>query len=107
MLIVNDSHKSTSTDDSKTREMANNVTVNNIAVVSFYATMHEDILNLVKDNHVAMILIIFHKHSSANGELLQRDNHSIRRVNKHLLVNPPHFIGILVKRRLRSSSSSL
>lgn len=87
--------------------MANNVTVNNLTDVSSYATMREDILNLSENNHVAMILVPFHKRSSTNGELLQRDNHSIRRVKKHLLVNPPRSIGILIEQGLRSSSSSL
>lgn len=67
--------------------------------------MHEDVFNLAVEKRVAMILLPYHKQLAADGGL-QGENHSLKEVNKNILVNSPCSVGILVDRGLRSSIRS-
>lgn len=123
MMIVHDVHKTASsgTINSLTREKAESeqiinafedfesendaVTVDPLTVVSPYATIHEDVFNLAKEKQVAMIFLPYHKQLAVDGRL-QDENHSLKEINKNILVNPPCSVGILVDRGLRSSIRS-
>ncbi|KAJ4725060.1 Cation/H(+) antiporter [Melia azedarach] len=119
MLIVNDKRKtSTGNVNNLNRDKAeseliinafenyeaenDSVTVHPLTAVSPYATMHEDIFNLAEDKRVAMILVPFHKQSTADDEL-PGDSNSLKEVNQNLLANAPCSVGILVDRGLQSS----
>ncbi|KAL5832827.1 hypothetical protein ACOSQ3_016501 [Xanthoceras sorbifolium] len=119
MLIVHDSYRTNTSNHPPSREKAESdqiigafveyesrnpaVSVHPLSAVSPYNTMHEDICNLAEDNHVAMILVPFHKEATADGGL-QGENRNVKEVNQKLLDAAPCSVGIFVDRGLGSSS---
>ncbi|XVF58795.1 hypothetical protein PTKIN_Ptkin07bG0095300 [Pterospermum kingtungense] len=117
MLIVHNTHKSSSPALNKTQAQSNHIinafenfelhanciSIQPLTVISPYSSMHEDIYNLAEDKRVALIIIPFHKQQTVDGGM-ETTNSAFRTVNKNLLANAPCSVGILVDRGLGGST---
>ena len=71
------------------------------AVVSSYATIHRDIYNLAEEKQASLVLLPFHKHSSAEGGL-EITNTAFSEINQNVMKDAPCSVGIFVDRGLGS-----
>ncbi|OIW00475.1 hypothetical protein TanjilG_05825 [Lupinus angustifolius] len=79
------------------------VSVQPLAAVSPYSTMHEDICNLAEDKRVAFIILPFHKQQTVDGGM-EPTNTAFRSVNQNVLANSPCSVGILVDKGFNGSN---
>ncbi|XP_039035947.1 cation/H(+) antiporter 3-like [Hibiscus syriacus] len=82
------------------------VKVNAFTAISPPKLMHEDIFNMVLENHISFILVPFHRKWCIEG-YFEAENNVIRNLNRNVLDQVPCSIGILVDRRRKLSSSRL
>ncbi|XP_027903580.1 cation/H(+) antiporter 15-like [Vigna unguiculata] len=77
-----------------------NASVETLAAVSSYETIHKDIHHIADERQTSLILLPFHKHSSAEGAL-EETNPVFREINRNVMRYAPCSVGILVDRGKR------
>lgn len=80
-----------------------NASVETLAAVSSYETIHKDIYNIADERQTSLILLPFHKHSSVEGAL-EETNPVFREINRNVMRYAPCSVGILVDRGHRLPS---
>ncbi|XP_038988008.1 cation/H(+) antiporter 15-like [Phoenix dactylifera] len=73
------------------------VSIQPLTAFSSPNTMHEDVCTLAEERHSSLIVLPFHRHQTADGELAE-GNTNIRTVNLNVLVNPPCSVAVFVDR---------
>ncbi|TKY73542.1 Cation/H(+) antiporter 15 [Spatholobus suberectus] len=71
--------------------------VETLAAVSSYETIHRDIYNIADEKQASLILLPFHKQSSAEGAL-EETNAAFKEINQNVMHRAPCSVGILVDR---------
>ncbi|KHN19263.1 Cation/H(+) antiporter 15, partial [Glycine soja] len=74
-----------------------NTSLETLSAVSSYETIHKDIYNIADEKRASLILIPFHKHSSAEGTL-EVTNPAFKEINQNVMNYAPCSVGILVDR---------
>jgi len=87
------------------RENKGNAFIQHYVAVSPYATMHNDICQLAYDKGVNIIIVPFHAHWDADGNIVD-PSLPIREVNNKVLEKAPCSVGLLVDRGLVAGSKS-
>jgi hypothetical protein len=82
------------------------VSIQTLAAVSPYQTMHEDVSVLAEDKHVSLIVVPFHKQQTVDGGM-EPINPSIRAFNENLLATSPCSVAILVDRGLSAAAARM
>ncbi|KAK7350645.1 hypothetical protein VNO77_09490 [Canavalia gladiata] len=80
-------------------------TVESLAAVSSFETIHKDIYNIAEEKLVSLILLPFHKQSNAEG-CLEVTNSGFKDINQNVMQEAPCSVGILVDRGHVSVSKS-
>ncbi|RHN56334.1 putative cation/H+ exchanger [Medicago truncatula] len=83
------------------REAYDAIRVETLNVVSEYATIHEDIYNLVNEKHTSLILLPFHKQLSPEGAFETTDV-AFKDINLNVMQSAPCSVGLFVDRNLGS-----
>ncbi|WVZ77783.1 hypothetical protein U9M48_025607 [Paspalum notatum var. saurae] len=82
------------------------VSIQTLAAVSPYQTMHEDVSVLAEDKHVSLIVIPFHKQQTVDGGMEPINPH-VRGFNESLLSSSPCSVAILVDRGLSAAAARM
>ncbi|KAI5010150.1 hypothetical protein ZWY2020_012287 [Hordeum vulgare] len=82
------------------------VSIQTLAAVSPYQTMHDDVSVLAEDKHVSLIVIPFHKQQTVDGGM-EPINPSIKGFNESLLSTSPCSVAILVDRGLSAATARM
>ena len=82
------------------------VSIQTLAAVSPYHTMHDDVSVLGEDKHVSLIVIPFHKQQTVDGGM-EPINPSIKGFNESLLASSPCSVAILVDRGLSAAAARM
>ncbi|XP_062181146.1 cation/H(+) antiporter 15-like [Phragmites australis] len=82
------------------------VSIQTLAAVSPYQTMHEDVSVLAEDKHVSLIVVPFHKQQTVDGAM-EPINPNIRGFNESLLSTSPCSVAILVDRGLSAAAARM
>ncbi|CAM0901925.1 unnamed protein product [Alopecurus aequalis] len=82
------------------------VSIQTLAAVSPYQTMHDDVSVLGEDKHVSLIVIPFHKQQTVDGGM-EPINPSIKGFNESLLASSPCSVAILVDRGLSAAAARM
>ncbi|KAF7024340.1 hypothetical protein CFC21_036701 [Triticum aestivum] len=82
------------------------VSIQTLAAVSPYQTMHDDVSVLAEDKHVSLIVVPFHKQQTVDGGM-EPINTSIRGFNESLLSASPCSVAILVDRGLSAAAARM
>ncbi|TVU36600.1 hypothetical protein EJB05_18539 [Eragrostis curvula] len=82
------------------------VSIQTLAAVSPYQTMHEDVSVLAEDKHVSLIVVPFHKQQTVDGGM-EPINPNVRSFNEHLLSASPCSVAILVDRGLSAAAARM
>ncbi|KAL6616278.1 hypothetical protein ACP70R_038548 [Stipagrostis hirtigluma subsp. patula] len=82
------------------------VSIQTLAAVSPYQTMHEDVSVLAEDKHVSLIVVPFHKQQTVDGGM-EAINTNIRSFNENLLSTSPCSVAILVDRGLSAAAARM
>ncbi|XP_020198260.1 cation/H(+) antiporter 15-like [Aegilops tauschii subsp. strangulata] len=82
------------------------VSIQTLAAVSPYQTMHDDVSVLAEDKHVSLIVIPFHKQQTVDGGM-EPINPSIKLFNESLLATSPCSVAILVDRGLSAAAARM
>jgi hypothetical protein len=77
------------------------IRVQTLNVVSEYATIHEDIYNLVNEKHTSLILLPFQKQLSSEGAF-ETINVAFKDINLNVMQSAPCSVGLFVDRNLGS-----
>lgn len=75
------------------------ISVQPLAAISSYDTMHEDICSYAENKRVALLIIPFHQQQKINGSM-EEDNPAIRGVNLNVLGEATCSVGIFLDRGL-------
>uniref|UniRef100_A0ACD5UEW4 Uncharacterized protein n=1 Tax=Avena sativa TaxID=4498 RepID=A0ACD5UEW4_AVESA len=82
------------------------VSIQTLAAVSPYQSMHDDVSVLGEDKHVSLIVIPFHKQQTVDGGM-EPINPSIKGFNESLLSTSPCSVAILVDRGLSAAAARM
>jgi hypothetical protein len=82
------------------------VSIQTLAAVSPYQTMHEDVSVLAEDKHVSLIVVPFHKQQTVDGGMEPINSH-VRGFNESLLSTSPCSVAILVDRGLSAAAARM
>ncbi|KAG8078294.1 hypothetical protein GUJ93_ZPchr0007g3219 [Zizania palustris] len=82
------------------------VSIQTLAAVSPYQSMHDDVSVLAEDKHVSLIVVPFHKQQTVDGGM-EPINQSIRGFNESLLSTSPCSVAILVDRGLSAAAARM
>ncbi|CAL4953931.1 unnamed protein product [Urochloa decumbens] len=82
------------------------VSIQTLAAVSPYQTMHEDVSVLAEDKHVSLIVVPFHKQQTVDGGM-EAINPHVRGFNESLLTSSPCSVAILVDRGLSAAAARM
>ncbi|XP_040384313.1 cation/H(+) antiporter 15-like [Oryza brachyantha] len=82
------------------------VSIQTLAAVSPYQSMHDDVSVLAEDKHVSLIVVPFHKQQTVDGGM-EPINPSIRGFNESLLSTSPCSVSILVDRGLSAATARM
>ncbi|BAB64829.1 B1148D12.14 [Oryza sativa (japonica cultivar-group)] len=82
------------------------ISIQTLAAVSPYQTMHDDVSVLAEDKHVSLIVVPFHKQQTVDGAM-EPINPSIRGFNESLLSTSPCSVAILVDRGLSAAAARM
>ncbi|XP_034594760.1 cation/H(+) antiporter 15 [Setaria viridis] len=82
------------------------VSIQTLAAVSPYQTMHEDVAVLAEDKHVSLIVVPFHKQQTVDGGMEPINAH-VRGFNESLLSTSPCSVAILVDRGLSAAAARM
>ncbi|XP_047062659.1 cation/H(+) antiporter 15-like [Lolium rigidum] len=82
------------------------VSIQTLAAVSPYQSMHDDVSVLAEDKHVSLIVIPFHKQQTVDGGM-EPINPSIKGFNESLLAASPCSVTILVDRGLSAAAARM
>ena len=84
-------------------ENENTKSVETLAAVSIYSTIHEDIFNFAQEKQATFILLPFHKQMSIEG-VLEETNSAFKDINQNVMRGAPCSVGIFVDRGIGSLS---
>ena len=82
------------------------VSIQTLAAVSPYQSMHEDVSVLAEDKHVSLIVVPFHKQQTVDGGMEPINPH-VRGFNESLLSTSPCSVAILVDRGLSAAAARM
>ncbi|CAO2197166.1 unnamed protein product [Urochloa humidicola] len=82
------------------------VSIQTLAAVSPYQSMHEDVSVLAEDKHVSLIVVPFHKQQTVDGGMEPINPH-VRGFNESLLTTSPCSVAILVDRGLSAAAARM
>ncbi|CAO2171860.1 unnamed protein product [Urochloa humidicola] len=82
------------------------VSIQTLAAVSPYQSMHEDVSVLAEDKHVSLIVVPFHKQQTVDGGM-EAINPHVRGFNESLLTTSPCSVAILVDRGLSAAAARM
>ncbi|CAD6236238.1 unnamed protein product [Miscanthus lutarioriparius] len=82
------------------------VSIQTLAAVSPYQSMHEDVSVLAEDKHVSLIVIPFHKQQTVDGGMEPINPH-VRGFNESLLSTSPCSVAILLDRGLSAAAARM
>lgn len=82
-------------------EQNENISVDILAAVSTYSTIHEDIHIVAREKQATLILLPFHKQSNIEG-ILETMNEAFKDINQSVMRDAPCSVAIFVDRGLGS-----
>nr|CAB3474620.1 unnamed protein product [Digitaria exilis] len=82
------------------------VSIQTLAAVSPYQSMHEDVSVLAEDKHVSLIVVPFHKQQTVDGGMEPINQH-VRGFNENLLSTSPCSVAILVDCGLSAAAARM
>ncbi|CAD6229352.1 unnamed protein product [Miscanthus lutarioriparius] len=82
------------------------VSIQTLAAVSPYQSMHEDVSVLAEDKHVSLIVVPFHKQQTVDGGMEPINPH-VRGFNESLLSTSPCSVAILVDHGLSAAAARM
>ncbi|XP_010932717.1 cation/H(+) antiporter 15 [Elaeis guineensis] len=73
------------------------VSIQTLTAFSSPNTMHEDVCSLAEERRASLIVLPFHKHPTADGQLVE-GSPNVRTVNQNILSDPPCSVALFVDR---------